>query len=257
MLGRQIKEKLRNGETVFGTVLICAMHPMIVEYLPKEGLDFVMVYVEHNALDLADFLPLQYALRSKGIACIARTHGHDPDDITRICDVFPDGVCVPYVEDPRELRMLAAAAKYRPLRGAARQRLVETGEWPSAASRAYIEQFCADTLFLPMIESPTAVRNLDEICKVPGVDAVFVGPQDMTVAMGIPEERDHERFIEVVGQVIEIAGRHGIAAGAHFARLEQAQRLVRQGGRFVLYSVDMVMVRDVLTRDLAVLRAMR
>jgi 2-keto-3-deoxy-L-rhamnonate aldolase RhmA len=255
MLGRRIKEKLANGQTVFGTVFFCTTNPMMVDILPEQGLDFVMVHVEHNTLDLADYMPLRYALATKQIACIARSHSHDLDDITRICDTFPDGVVVPYVEDPDEIRRMVAAAKYRPLKGAARQRLIEHGQWPSAQSRAFIEQRCADTLFLPMIESTDAMENLDEICAIPGIDAVFVGPQDLTVSMGIPDQRDDPRFIEAMGRIIETAERHGIAAGAHLSKIEQVQRVIAQGARFVPFCNDYAFIQRGLTDWLAALGA--
>ena len=243
MSGRRIREKLAAGETVFGTVLFYTTHPGVADVLPDEGLDFVMVHVEHNVLDLADYVGLRYALQSKGIACIARTHNRDPDDVSRICDTFPDGVVVPYAEDVEQLKRLSAAAKCRPLKGQALERFVREGQWPSPKSREYVERFCADTLFLPMIESPTAVENLDAICAVPGVDAVFVGPNDLTVAMGIPEQRDDPAFVQIMQRIIDTAERHGIAAGAHFSNLEHAQRTIEQGGRFIPFSSDLKLIQ--------------
>ena len=93
-------------------------------------LDFVIVTAEHNALDIADFLPMRYALNAKGIACLARTHSRDPDDVSKVCDSF-DGVVVPYVEDVAHAKALAAAAVYRPLKGKALQRVLDKNEWPS------------------------------------------------------------------------------------------------------------------------------
>lgn len=238
MHGRQIKETLKGGGRVLGTFFHHISNPTAAELLPTRGLDFVVVTTEHNALGLSDFLPLQIALRGRGIACLARTHSANPDDIARICDSFPDGVVVPYVEDPLRLQYLMAAAKYRPLKGAALERLIETGEWPSEKTKAYIEEKCADTLFCPMIESVDAMENLDAICSVPNIDAVFVGPNDLSVSMGIPEERDNPEFIAAMQAIIDTAERHGIAAGGHFSKREHGRRLIEQGARFIPFSSD-------------------
>src|SRR5689334_7157130 len=114
MSAKALKEKLLKGETVYGTMVQHAVNPAVVEFIPPGSLDFVIVTAEHNALDLAEFLPLLYGLRSKGIVCLARTHSRDPDDVSKVCDSF-DGVVVPYVEDVEHARRLAAAAIYRPL----------------------------------------------------------------------------------------------------------------------------------------------
>ena len=97
-LGKILKDKLVRGDTVYGTFLKDAVSPAIVDAIPDGTLDFAIVTAEHNALDLAEFLPVRYALASKGIACLARTHSREPDDVSKVCDSF-DGVVVPYVEE--------------------------------------------------------------------------------------------------------------------------------------------------------------
>ena len=105
MSGKILKEKLTKGETVYGTFFQHAINPAMVDFLPPGALDFVIVTPEHTALDLAEFLPIRYALASKGIACLARTHSREPDDVSKVCDSF-DGVVVPYVEDVEQAKRL-------------------------------------------------------------------------------------------------------------------------------------------------------
>src|SRR4029078_1945374 len=98
------------------------------------SLYFVIAPPAHTALALAESLPIRYALASRGIACLARTHSRDPDDVSKVCDTF-DGVVVPYVEDVEHARRLAAAAVYRPLKGRALDRVLAEGKWPSEKTR--------------------------------------------------------------------------------------------------------------------------
>jgi 2-keto-3-deoxy-L-rhamnonate aldolase RhmA len=254
MSGKLLKEKLARGDTVFGTFFQYVTNPAIVEILPEKGLDFVMVTAEHNALDAADFLPVRWALAAKGIACLARIHSRDPEDVAKICDSY-DGVVVPYVEDVEQARRLAAAAVYRPLKGEALERVLSDGTWPSDKTRQYVTNVRSrDTVFVPMIESLRSVRNLDAICSIPGVSAVFVGPNDLTVTMGIPDEYDHPDFVAILQQIIDVAAKHRVAAGCHFSRLEQAQRTIQQGARFVPYGSDLLFIREGLGQSLARLR---
>lgn len=254
MLARELKQKLLQGETVYGTLIQHAIAPALVDFIPANTLDFVIVTAEHNALDIADFLPLKYALASKGIACLARTHSRDPDDVSKVCDSF-DGVVVPYVEDYEQCQRLAAAAVYRPLKGKALEQVLAGGAWPSAATKTYVtEKKCADTLFIPMIESLAGVENLEKICSIPGVNAVFVGPNDLTVNMGIPNEYDHPQLIAVLQRIIDTANRYHVAAGCWFGDEAQALRTMRQGGRLVVFSNDSSLLGKALSGSFGTLR---
>ena len=247
MSGKLLKEKLIKGERVYGTFFQHAVVPALVDFLPAGALDFVIVSAEHNALDIADFLPMRYALNAKGIACLARTHSRDPDDVSKVCDSF-DGVVVPYVEEVQHAKELAAAAVYRPLKGRALKRVLDKNEWPSPATKDYITKVrCADTVFIPMIESLAGIENLDAICSIPGVHAVFIGPNDLTTTMGIPNEYDHKDLIAMIKKIIDIADRHHVAAGCWFGKTDQALRTIRQGARLVVYANDSVMMRDAMS----------
>lgn len=254
MTGKLLKEKLVRGETVYGTFFQHAVTPAMVDFLPENSLDFVIVSAEHNALDLAEFLPMKYALASKGIACLARIHSREPDDVSKACDSY-DGVVVPYVEDVEHAKRLAAAAVYRPLKGAALNRVLAGGAWPSEKTQRYVTDVkCRDTVFVPMIESVLGVQNLDAICSIPGVHAVFVGPNDLTVNMGIPNEYDHVDLVAMLKKIIDTADRHHVAAGCWFGKPEQAVRTIRQGARFVVFSNDSVLLREAIQAAFTQLR---
>jgi 2-keto-3-deoxy-L-rhamnonate aldolase RhmA len=253
MVAHQLKQKLIKGETVYGTLIQHAVTPAMVDFIPDGALDFVIVTAEHNALDLADFLPLRYALASKGIACLARTHSREPDDVSKVCDSF-DGVVVPYVEDYEHCQRLAAAAVYRPLKGSALEQVLAGGNWPSAATQDYIEQKCADTIFIPMIESVAGVQSLDRICSIPGVHGVFVGPNDLTVSMGIPNQYDHPDLIAMLQKIIDTSNMHHVAAGCWFGDETQAIRTMRQGARLVVFSNDALILKKATDKSFGELR---
>ena len=203
---------------------------------------------------LAEFLPVRYALAAKGIACLARTHSRDPDDVSKVCDSF-DGVVVPYVEEVEHARRLAAAAIYRPLKGQALDRLLSTGEWPSEQTRQYVQtERCVNTVFVPMIESLRGIENLDRICGIDGVHAVFVGPNDLTSTMGVPNEYDHPDLIAQLQRIIDTAARSHVSAGCWFGKRSQAERTIRQGARFIVYSNDGALLKEALEQSFAALR---
>ncbi|MEZ6086539.1 MAG: aldolase/citrate lyase family protein [Pirellulaceae bacterium] len=254
MTPQELKQKLIQGETVYGTLIQHAVTPAMVDFLSDGIIDFVIVTAEHNALDLAEFLPLRYALASKGIVCLARTHSRDPDDVSKVCDSF-DGVVVPYVEDFEHCKRLAAAAVYRPLKGAALDRVLAGGSWPSEKTRDYVTNVkCKDTIFIPMIESLPGIENLDKICSIEGVHGVFVGPNDLTVNMGIPNEYDHPEFIARLQQIIDTANMHHVAAGCWFGTEAQAIRTIKQGARLVVYSNDALLLKNAFDQSFGALK---
>jgi len=249
-----LNDKLLKGHTVYGTLVQHAVVPAIVDFIPEDTIDFVIVSAEHNALDIADFMPLRYALAAKGIACLARTHSRDADDVAKACDSF-DGVVIPYAEDVEMIKRLAAAAVFRPLKGVALERVIKENKWPSDKTQRYVtEQKCADTMFIPMIESVRAVENLDAICAIPGISALFIGPNDMTTNMGIPNEYDSPDLIAMIQRIIDAADKRHIPAGCWFGKTEQALRTIRQGARFVVYSNDSSMLKDAMSAAFGQLR---
>lgn len=252
--GRLLRDKLTRGDRVFGTFIQYTVNPAIVDVVPEGALDFVIVSAEHNALDLAEFLPLRYALAAKGVAVLARTHSREPDDVAKVCDAF-DGAVVPYVEDVEHAKRLAAAAVYRPLKGVALERVLSENKWPSDATRAYVnDQRCADTVFVPMIESVRGVENLEAICSIPGVHAVFVGPNDLTTNMGIPNEYDHPDLIAMLQKIIDTADRKHVAAGCWYGKREQMLRTIRQGARFNCFSNDGALLKEALEQGFSAIR---
>ncbi len=247
MSGKLLKEKLAAGKTVYATMFAHALDPAIVDSLPDDVLDFVIVTPEHTAYGLAEFLPVRHALKAKGIPCIARTHGRDEADIAKVCDTY-DGVVVPYVEDYEEAKRLAAAAVYRPLKGKLLDRVLATGQWPSQQTQDYVAEKNAETIFIPMIESVPAVENLDAICSIPGVDALFVGPGDLSANMGIPKQYDHPDLVATIKKIIKTADKHGLAAGSWFGEPAQALRTIRDGARLVVYGSDGLLMKQGMQR---------
>ena len=254
MSGKLLKQKLVKGETVYGTLIQNSISPSLADVIPADTLDFVIVSDEHTAFDIGDYLPLRYALAAKGIACLARTHSRNADDVAKVCDTF-DGVVVPYVEDYEQCKELAAAAVYRPLKGDALDEVLSAGKWPTKATQEYVENKNKNTIFIPMIESVRGVENLEKICSIPGVVGVFVGPNDMTVNMGIPNQYDHKDFIAIMQKIIDTANAQHVAAGCWFGKEEQTLRTIRQGARLVVFSNDGLLFRNAISESFAKVRA--
>jgi len=154
------------------------------------------------------------------------------------------------------VRALVGAAKYRPLKGAALQRILLDGEFPSPETAPYLERFNADSVLVIMIESAEGVARLPELLAVRGVDAVLVGPHDFSVAHGVPEQFDHPTFVAALKEVIRVCRARGIAIGAHHLAGSSARQRewIAWGCNFVVLKSDTAFIAEGILDEIGALR---
>ena len=194
MNGEQMKHVLSDGGRVYGMMLALARNPRWAGALAESGLDYLIIDTEHSAFsrgEVADMIP---AFDRVGIAPLVRVPIPDAHYVTMVMDAGAHGVLAPYCEAAGEARDVVGAAKWRPLKGALLDRVLETGEFPSQAVEEYLIDRNRDSVVIVGIESVPAIDNLDAILDVPGIDVIFVGPHDLSVSVGVPEQYDHPAF---------------------------------------------------------------
>ncbi|MCH8279602.1 MAG: hypothetical protein J4N84_08840 [Chloroflexi bacterium] len=238
MNGAELKAILKEGGRVFGTMLSVSRNPRWIPVLDGVGLDYVVIDTEHNPRsrgELGDFLTM---FNTTGVVPIVRIPIPDSHYVTMALDAGAQGVLAPYCETVDQVKEVVAAAKWRPLKGDAVRRLIETGEHVSDSTRAYLEDRNKNSVVIIGIESVAAVKNLPEILKVPGIDGIFVGPNDMSISLGFPDQYDREEYQSTVKYVIDTAGAQGIAVLVHHQTPELSSFWISQGARFILHGTD-------------------
>ena len=238
MNGAELKAILKEGGRVFGTMLSVGRNPRWIPVLDGVGLDYVIIDTEHNPRsrgELGDFLTM---FNTSGVVPIVRIPIPDSHYVTMAIDAGAQGVLAPYCETVDEVKEVVAAAKWRPLKGDAARRLIETGEHVSDSTKAYLENRNKNSVAIIGIESVAAVKNLPEMLKVPGIDGIFVGPNDMSISLGFPDQYDREEYQTTVKYVIDTAGAQGIAVLVHHQTPELSSFWISQGARFILHGTD-------------------
>ena len=238
MNGAELKQILKDGGRVFGTMITIGRSPRWVPVLSGVGLDYAVIDTEHNPrsrAELGDYLAM---FNTSGVVPIVRIPIPDSHYVTMAMDAGAQGVLAPYCETVAQAREVVAAAKWRPLKGEAVDRLVESGEHVSDATRAYLEQRNRNSIAIIGIESVAAVNNLSAILDVPGIDGIFVGPNDMSISLGIPDQYDRPEYQETVQRVIDTSEARGIPVLVHHQSPELSAHWIRQGARFVLHGTD-------------------
>lgn len=238
MNGAELREAMHSGKTVYGTMTSLVRNPRWAGVYGRLGFDYVIVDTEHSPTGRSEAADLAAAFLGAGICPIIRVPNTEPHEAIEALDAGFHGVLVPYCETPEEVQAVVQAARQRPLKGALHRRARDTGDFPSEATTRYLEGRNANVVIIIGIESVPAVENLEKILDVGGIDAIFIGPNDLSITLGIPDEYEHPRFVETVEQIIGTAQARGIPAGAHWQAEEQVDHWQGKGSRFILFSSD-------------------
>ena len=254
MNGAELKATLQEGGRVYGTMITHGRNPRWVEALGGIGLDYVVIDTEHGPRSRAEMADYLAAFSNSPVVPIVRIPIPTSHYVTMALDAGAQGILAPYCESVEEVKEVIGAAKWRPLKGEAVLRLMDTGEHVSDASRAYLENRNRNTVAIIGIESVQAVNNLEEILKVPGIDGIFVGPNDMSISIGFPDQYDRPEYQEIVKKVIDTSEAHGIPTLVHHQTADLSAHWVQQGARFVLHTTDRRTLAEAYRRDFAALR---
>ncbi len=254
MTGRDIIQALHDGKRVFSSAIV-AMSPQWPSLAKQTGIDFVFVDTEHIPLDRQTLSWICQTYQALGLPPVVRIPCNDPFEACKVLDAGAGGVIGPYVETAEQVRGLVGAVKLRPLKGRRLQEALRDRSTLEPELADYLEQRNGDKILIVNIESVPAIENLHEICSVPGLDAVLIGPHDLSCNLGIPEQYDHPRFDEAVRTVFRIAREHGVGAGIHFwLGLEQEITWAKAGGNLVMHSSDLATFSRTLKSDIDHLR---
>ncbi|MCI0847548.1 MAG: hypothetical protein J4N86_03395 [Chloroflexi bacterium] len=254
MNGAELKATLKSGGRVFGTMISIARNPKWIPILDSVGLDYVVIDTEHNYRsrgELGDFLMM---MNTTGVVPIVRIPVPDAHYVTMAMDAGAQGVLAPYCETVDQVKEVVAAAKWRPLKGEAVDRVVATGEHVSDATRAYLENRNKNSIAIIGIESVAAVENLEKMLQVPGIDGIFVGPNDMSISLGIPDQYDQKIYQDMVKKVIDTSEAHGVATLVHQQTPDLSTYWISQGARFILHGTDRRALTEGFKSDFGALR---
>lgn len=242
---------LRGGKRVYGT-LIVSPAPSWAPQLKRLGLDFVFIDTEHISLDRHQIAWMCQAYRALNMAPLVRITSPDPYQATNVLDGGASGVIVPYVETVEQVKALRGAIKLRPLRGQKLQNILDGKEPCDGELGEYIAEHNKEHIFIVNIESVPALEALDDILEVPGLDAVLIGPHDLSCSMGIPEKYHHPEFEKAVKTIFRKAREHNVGAGMHFwAGMDQQIPWAKEGDlNLIVHRADILTFVESMSREL-------
>ncbi len=209
MIDGAFKDRLRAGEPLLGAFASIEA-ATAVEVMAVGGFDFLMLDGEHTTMGPADAAMLVRAAEARATPVLARVAENERPVMARYLDAGVLGTMTPMVGSAADARRAVAAVKYPPQgeRGLAGVR-VNDFETPPGYTQAANEA----TLVVVQIETPNGIENADEIIATEGVDVVFLGPSDLSAALGVPGETKHPRVLDTIAALTERIAAVGKAAG--------------------------------------------
>ena len=212
-----LKAILKEGKPAIGAMISEIRNPNLACMLARCGFDFVIIDNEHGSYSPETVSDLIAGARGAGVSTVVRIPEIRRETILKPLDCGAAGLLVPCVNTAEQAEEIITHAKYPPLgnRGVALSRPHSLYGRPKAAE--YLLQANETTFIAVQAESPEAIENLEKIASTPGIDAIFVGPSDLSVSLGIPGQVTHPKEVEAIEKVIQVCQQHQIFPGIHMS----------------------------------------
>ncbi len=251
----KVKQALKRGESAFGCSVLQLRSPDAVRAIAAAGLDWVFLDSEHGPFDLETLHDLMRVAVPAGLCPIVRVADLQYQLIARALDSGAQGVLLPRVESPELLEQAVSWTRYPPMgvRGYGLGGPHLGYERVSMADA--IAHMNEHVMVVLQIETRRALERLDELLAVPHIDAVLVGPADLSIALGVPGQFEHPDFVAAVERVRDRCNELGIAPGMHMRSLDMARTWLPRGLRFVSCNNDIGLFFEKVSETVAAMHA--
>jgi 2-keto-3-deoxy-L-rhamnonate aldolase RhmA len=238
-----LRHRLRAGETTFG-LWVTLESPTVTEIAAELGLDWICVDTEHGHLDFREVMEHLRAAAGSGLSVLVRVSDIHLDLIKRALDMGAQGLLLPLVRSAADVERGFQAGMYPPRgrRGVGGERAVRWGlRWDE-----YLAAANDETLVIPMIETREAVEEIEPILAVPGLDAVFFGPADLSASYGHLGQWEGPGVAERIQGIVGRAAASRMAAGVLARTPDEARERLAQGFRMVALGSDTSLLIEAL-----------
>ena len=239
-----VRERLRAGEATIGSFMGLGS-PNVAELMAHAGYDWLVIETEHNALDAAETQHMLMAMNGTNVIPIVRLPSMHPVYIQRALDIGAMGIVVPMVNTAEEARAVVSATRYPPTG--------TRGFGPLRASHYtydnedYFTRANDHILVVFIIETKEAIDNLEAIAAVEGVDVLFIGPADLSIALGRnPLGPPSAELNAAVERALEVGRKTGVAIGKGGSTPEEIRALQARGFTWVAYGPDYFLLRGAI-----------
>ena len=232
-----LKAKLAAGKPVLGTWSIISS-PVVVEIFAMAGLDFIILDMEHGIYDVGALDACVRACEAAGAAPLVRVPGMNASAVQWALDLGAHGIVVPQVADAADAARAVGMGKYAPLGARGFNPFTRAGGYAAPNSNSAGKLANAFGLSAVIVENARALAELDQICAIPGLDVVYIGVYDLSVALDCGGNPRDPRIAAIVVDAVRRIRAAGKAAGVMVNGAEDIARMLALGANFLVYGVD-------------------
>src|SRR5713101_100582 len=239
-----VKQALKSGKPSVGTWLSLG-NITAARFLARSGFAWLTVDIEHSLVDWETATHIFASVADAGCTALARVPANRHDHIKRVLDNGAHGIVVPMVNNREEAQAAVAAAKYPPVGNRSVGGAVHALNFDATANE-YYARANDEILVILQCEHIVAVENADAIFSVPGIDAIFVGPNDLAASMRTKDGKgpSAEATAQAMKHILETCKKVGVAAGVHCFSAEEANHRISEGWQFIAVNSELRMMLD-------------
>ncbi len=254
MDGKEFLNRLKKGQRLYGTAII-SPSPLWPLAVKRTGVDFVFIDTEHIPIDRTTLAEMCQVYKAFGLPPLVRIPSPDPNEAYKVLDGGASGILAPYIESPEQVRELVGATKLRPLKGERLKEALQNQDSLGSELKNYLRNWNKDNFLIINVESVPALERLESILAEPGLDGVIIGPHDLSISLGLPEQYDNPRFEDAVRKIISTVREKGLGAGIHFSERPELQiKWAKAGANIIMHSSDIALFQQRLKGDIAAIR---
>lgn len=241
----QFRQRLRSGELLVGT-LVTLGYLEVAEILTTVGFDWLFLDAEHGPFEAPT---LQRFLQGAGMPCLVRLSASEEVPIKKALDIGAAGIIAPMVNSAEQAERVVRLSKYAPLgtRGVGLGRAHSYG----LRFQEYVQRANEDVAVVIQAEHIEAVENIETIVQVPGIDAVFIGPYDLSASLGRLGEVDHPEVVSAVDRVTQVCQEAGVPLGIFGMSAQAVRPYIEQGYTLIVAGADAMLLGQAAQRLLA------
>lgn len=229
-------------------------HPSIAEIMAKSGFDWLVIDMEHSPIEISKAEELIRVIHLCGLPVLVRVGENSSNLIKRVMDSGASGVIVPMVNTQEQARQAVEAVKYPPAgkRGVGLARAQGYG----TLFEEYQGWVAKESTVIVQIEHIQAVKNMDAILSIDGVDGFIVGPYDLSASLGIPGQFDHHAMLEALETIKNVVNKGTKYSGFHVVApdVDAALAKLQEGYSFLAFGVDFLFIGEMCRVKLKSLR---
>ncbi len=233
-----LRKRVLSGECVYGTMIRQARDPGAPVIFASAGYDFVLIDMEHGNYHMETVADLIRGAKSAGIAPIIRVPHLESFFISRVLDAGAEGIMVPMTSTKEQAEAIVRYSKYTPIgqRGFGTQ----TGQTDYKPLKAtdFMKEANDHTLIIAQIETREAIENVDAILGTEGIDVGLIGPNDLSISLGIPDQLESEMLTQAIERVVEAAKKRGKVSGIHIGNPGLVRKWRDRGMTMLACSTD-------------------